>query len=126
MIEKKDKIFSSNPLKSVSGSQFSPIPKSLLNKMAKINMNQSQTAVPPRSSPHNCSPRTYQQENQVRSIKGVTMFQPTEAMQTQMMEDPKNNKRKCLGNGNGSTSSTAQQIPEHSLADLMNKASQAT
>lgn len=39
ILDKKEKVFSSNPMKSVSGAQFSPIPKGLLENMAKLNMN---------------------------------------------------------------------------------------
>lgn len=43
MIEKKEKDFSSNPLKSISGGQFSPIPKGLLNQFATMKISKNKT-----------------------------------------------------------------------------------
>jgi len=42
--EKKDKKFHSNPMKSVSGSQFSPIPKAMLEQMANLKIRKGQSA----------------------------------------------------------------------------------
>jgi hypothetical protein len=43
LIEKKEKDFYSNPLKSLSGGQFSPIPKSLLDQMAAMKLHKAST-----------------------------------------------------------------------------------
>jgi len=38
-VERKEKAFCSNPMKSISGGQFSPIPNGLLDKMANMNIH---------------------------------------------------------------------------------------
>jgi hypothetical protein len=38
IIEKKDKTFCGNPMKSLSGGQFSPIPKGIMEKMATMSL----------------------------------------------------------------------------------------
>lgn len=43
LIEKKEKDFSSNPLRSISGGSFSPIPKGLLNQMAAMKISRNGT-----------------------------------------------------------------------------------
>lgn len=40
ILDKKYKVINSNPLKSNSGGQFSPVPKGLLAKFAHLNMKQ--------------------------------------------------------------------------------------
>lgn len=42
ILERKDKVFSSNPLKSLSGKQFSPILKGLIDTTAKLKIQQQQ------------------------------------------------------------------------------------
>lgn len=43
LIEKKEQDFSSNPRKSMSGGQFSPIPKGLMDKMATMSLRKTTT-----------------------------------------------------------------------------------
>lgn len=40
--ERSDQKFHSNPMKSVSGSKFSPIPKAMLNRMANLKIKKAQ------------------------------------------------------------------------------------
>jgi len=66
IIERNEKTFSSNPLKSISGGQFSLIPKGLLSQMASMSLNkqggnlvgQSSSKISPQQqSTHHYNPR---------------------------------------------------------------------
>lgn len=125
MVEKKDKIFSSNPMKSVSGSLYSPIPRSLMHKMAKINLNQQTPATNSSSPSSNFTTRVHQQETKVTTMRGITLFQAEGTSHALVMEDPKFNKRKISEADIGDNLSNAQQSSNYTLAGLMNKASQS-
>lgn len=89
--ERKEKTFSSNPLRSISGGQFSPLPKGLLDKMATINLN--------RHSPQNAKQSPTQYSPQTGSTKLFTHKEivPIKNMEIQHMQkttthSPRNSK----------------------------------
>jgi len=69
-VERKEKTFCSNPLRSINGGQLSPIPKGFLSKMADLNIRK-----------HNSSPS--QQSPQPISTKFTTLSPSQLAMQQQ-------------------------------------------
>lgn len=65
VIERKEKTFSSNPLKSISGGPYSPIPKGLIDQMAAMKLRKS-------SSPnfHQATYQTHQQHVNTKFSSG--------------------------------------------------------
>ncbi len=122
-MDRKEKIFSSNPLKSVSGGLFSPIPKGLMAKMANLNMNQHRTS-PTTSGPSSNTPtRASQQASQQTRSRGVVKYQAAGNSQNLMMEDYTLHKRKLVANLEHNNSAVVNQTSGNSLAGLNNKAS---
>jgi len=123
VMDRKEKIFSSNPLKSVSGGLFSPIPKGLMAKMANLNMNQHRTS-PTTSGPSSNTPtRASQQASQQTRSRGVVKYQAAGNSQNLMMEDYTLHKRKLVANLEHNNSAVVNQTSGNSLAGLNNKAS---
>ena len=77
--ERKERTFSSNPLKSISGGQFSPLSKGLLDKMATINLN--------RHNPQNArqSPTQYSPQHGITKTINPKEISSTKNMEVQHM-----------------------------------------
>lgn len=82
IVERKENTFSSNPLKSLSGSHFSPKPKGLLSKMAALNINKNspQTKTTNFQQPHPSPPH-----KQYSTISPTTQKYQTNTPGTQVM-----------------------------------------
>jgi len=96
ILEKKEKNFSSNPLKFLSGGQFSPIPKSLMNKMAKLSVNQPQKDAPTSKNQFSNHSQTNQQAFQCTPSTSILATHTTGSHNIQFGEEQKTNKRKLI------------------------------
>lgn len=125
VLDKKEKIFNSNPLKSVSGSVFSPIPKAFLDKMATLSMNRQKEAATNNSPSSSHCTKVYQQAHQYNRPTSMAISHPTGDHPSTLMEDTRNNKRKLMATKDSDNSSAVTQKFESKLADLSSKASQS-
>jgi hypothetical protein len=131
VIERKEKTFSSNPLKSLSGGQFSPIPKELLEKMAHMNLkkagfNTTTTGNNNSSAYQACSHTIHKSQHQhhVAITHHQSHSQHQQYQITPIKEDQKNNKRKLVAGVQELISSRADTQEDIIMAGLDNKASQ--
>jgi hypothetical protein len=131
LLKGRKKTFCSNPLKSISGGQFSPIPKRLLNQMAHLNLNKTGT----NNSPQSRSPSTgsthftkhYQHQAPTASMvlyPGHQTIKTALHQQNSSQEELNNLKRKLDTTGLVDNSASYTQTQEIGLAGLINKASQ--
>jgi hypothetical protein len=96
LLDNKEKAFKSNPLKSLSGGQFSPIPKGLVDKMAKLNMNKHhQYSSGSKGSANNSSDSSLHANKHIISAS-IKMIQASGNSQGSQMEEQNNNKRKAI------------------------------
>lgn len=129
--ERKEKTFSINFLKSISGGQFSPLPKGLLDKMAAINLT--------RTSPQSTGQYPSQHTTQFGNIKfsDPRNFNKQMAMEVQHIHtatsntqgkansnDKKIAKRKLGYNGKSEVSQEKEMLPNNDMAGLAEKANQ--
>jgi hypothetical protein len=125
-LEKKDKVFSSNPLKSLSGKQFSPVPKGQLGKFANLSVNQHQNSPTERRTQSRHVPNSSQLANQCRNQPVRTLwFNPAEKTTTQPTEEQKTTKRKLLIGEDSSSNSGINNSQVFGMAGLDKGASQA-
>lgn len=123
VLDRKEKMFSSNPLKSVSRSCFSPIPKGLKKKMANLNMNPHSASSSPRASP-NATTKNYQQETQTIKARGVVEYKKVGNKQELMMVDHTIYKRKTVATMEQNNTEVVNQYSGNLMAGLNNEASQ--
>lgn len=128
-IERKERTFCSNPTRSMSAGQFSPIPKGLISKMANMNLNKNGDTRSPHNTPksgHQKSPtQHYKQQSPTSSLmihKSQTLMQPTICQFTPNQEENHKVKRKLEPVGQMVSTTTTTQ--EFGMAGLSNKAKQ--
>jgi len=81
VIDRQEKTFSSNPLKSISGGPYSPIPKGLIDQMAAMKLRKSSSA--------NTSQAHYQTPQQQVNTKISTASQNNSMTVTQLQHNYK-------------------------------------
>jgi len=129
--ERNEKTFNSNPVRSLSGGQFSPIPKGLLDYMAHLNINKSGAKGSPHSSPQSEGPKHtkhyYTHQGSTTAMvfhQGLTTRQTMFQQKVTNQEESHQLKRKLEATAileNITTNSHSQDID---MAGLANKASQ--
>jgi hypothetical protein len=125
ILEKKEKNFSSNPLKSLSGGQFSPIPKGLMNKMARLSVNQPQKDAPTSKyhfSKHN---QSNQQAFQCTPSTSTLVTHTTGSHIIQVSEEQTTSKRKLVTSPADKNVQESQTSMAIEMAGLGNKANQS-
>lgn len=75
-VERQEKTFFSNSRKSLSGGQFSPIPKALLNKFSKMNINKSGGKAPDQgfTQAHTPPPKTHIYNNAQKTNHSESLY----------------------------------------------------
>lgn len=120
----KKKAFSSNPLKSLSGGQFSPIPKGLMDKMARLNLNRQKREATTSSTSPGHSPRPAQQAFQYKAASSITIMK-TEGNNQQLIFGEVNNSKRKQDSVQENTNNQGEQCNTSSdMASLTYKASQ--
>lgn len=131
LIERPEITFKSNALRSISGGQFSPIPRGLLDQMTAININKQTGSQTMQGSSTNNSTHHHSQGNTSRQIttqRTQQMIQhPTTAIvmttkSHQLTTEPENNKMKRKLGYSTSMDATMETSPKV-MAGLINKAS---
>jgi len=123
LLDKKEKVFSNNPLKSLSGKQCSPIPKGLIEKMANLKMLQHNSGPIGTSTQPSQATKATQQAAQFRGSKSVSIIQATTQHTIQRMEEQHNYKRKFFTKGTSGQLEQYQSL-EIGMADLHNEVNQ--
>lgn len=90
----RNKVISSNPLKSNSGGQFSPVSKGLLAKFAHLNMKQQHKESADNQTFSTSTHTFNQQASQSTTSKSVSITQSERVITYQAKEEQKNFKRK--------------------------------
>lgn len=128
--ERPEKTFCSNPLRSMSGGPFSPIPKGLLDKFGAMNLNKQDGKSAGQHSSRNSpsQPSTHAYKPQLRTDQGLlaTQMEPiltTLTHQPDILTTPKHYKRKLDCNVTETPTKDTKQTEE---AGLGRKASQLT
>lgn len=129
--ERKEKTFCSNPLKSISGGPFSPLPKGLLDKMAAISINrQSPQAARQSPTQHSVQPGTVKLTdpkglNSQMSMEVLHMHQESPHTQGRTISAHNQNPKRKLGYSGSLDASQKEESYTHTgMAGLSGKASQ--
>jgi hypothetical protein len=114
--DKRDKRFNSNPMQSLSGGQFSPIPKSMLDMLAKMKLEEEREEAPQAED----NSHTNHEEPQQEKTSTTSSMKPYNQSPTM----PKRKFLKIQSHSQRTTDAADLNNSQNTMACLANKASQ--